>query len=164
MLRAFEPIVNDKSNILVLGSMPGVESLRQNKYYAFNRNHFWKIIFKLFDEEIYINYNDRVNFLLKNNIALWDVLRNCEREGSLDSNIKNEIPNDFESFFIKYSNIKYIFFNGTTSEKLFKKYIGFKNNNIIDYIKLPSTSPAYTKPLEFKLDKWKIIKEVLNKI
>jgi len=163
MLKAFEPIVNNECKILILGSMPGVESLRQNKYYAFNRNHFWKIIFNIFDEEIYENYNDRVNFLLKNNIALWDILKNCEREGSLDSNIKNEIPNDFDSFFIKYRNIKFIFFNGSASEKLFKKYVGFKNNNIIKYIKLPSSSPAYTKSIEFKLDKWKIIKEVLYK-
>ncbi|MTI66026.1 MAG: DNA-deoxyinosine glycosylase [Firmicutes bacterium] len=161
MLLAFPPIVGENSKVLILGSMPGKESLRKRQYYAFKRNQFWDIIYKLFEKEKDNDYESKKIFLLKHNIALWDVLINCKREGSLDSNIKNEVPNDFECFLDKYYNIKYIFFNGTKSQKLFKKHIGFNNKTIKDYYLLPSTSPAYTKKFEYKFEKWKIIKNKL---
>jgi TDG/mug DNA glycosylase family protein len=144
--------------------MPGVESLRQNQYYAHRRNHFWDIIYALFNHERENDYAKKVLFLKKCNIALWDVLKHCEREGSLDSNIRNEIPNDFHNFFLRYPNIKYVFFNGTTAKRLFKKHIGFNIPGIKGYYQLPSTSPANTRPMEEKLKEWKLITEKLNNL
>lgn len=162
MISSFQPIINENCKIIILGSMPGVESLKKNQYYAFNRNQFWPIIYELFNEKLNDNYDEKVEFLLSNNIALWDVLSKCEREGSLDSKIRNERSNDFNSFFNKNPNIKYIFFNGTTSEKLFKKHIGLNIPNIREYILLPSTSPANTIKKKDKLSKWSVIIEKLN--
>lgn len=158
-IKSFKPIINANSKILILGSVPGVESLRMQQYYANNRNHFWKIVFSLYDLPIPEKYEDKVEFLQSKNIALWDVIEQCYREGSLDSNIKEEIPNDFSSLLKKYTNIKYIFFNGGKAYECFKKRVGFNKYENIIFTKLPSTSPAYTIPFENKIKQWNIIKE-----
>ncbi|WP_278244284.1 DNA-deoxyinosine glycosylase [Caldisalinibacter kiritimatiensis] len=157
-------MVDEKAKLIILGSMPGVESLRQNQYYAHKRNQFWDIIYGVFDEEKEEKYSDRVKFLNKKNIALWDVIKQCEREGSLDANIRNEEMNNLKDFFNKYTNIQYVLFNGTTAKRLFKKYIGFNVPTITNYYQLPSTSPANTRPFKEKLQKWMIIKELLCNI
>lgn len=161
MLEAFSPVVNKDCKLIILGSMPGRESLRQYNYYAFPRNQFWKIIYELFDEELEEDFDKRYEFLLEHNIALWDVLKYCEREGSLDSNIKDEVPNEFREFFEIYPNIEYVFFNGTKAQKLFKKYIGYDIEGIKEFYLLPSTSPANTQKYEYKFEKWSVIREVL---
>lgn len=162
MITCFEPIADKHCEILILGSMPGGESLRQQQYYAFKRNQFWKIIFELFDEEYSDDYEVKKQTILKHHIALWDVLKSCEREGSLDSNIKNEDANDFQNFFKKYPNIKHVFFNGTKAQQSFKRYIGFDTFPQLEYTLLPSTSPAHTIKFQKKLEDWYIIKEVLS--
>ena len=83
--------------------MPGAESLRQQQYYAYKHNAFWPIMCKLFNAKKDLNYKQRKQLLIDNNIALWDVLKSCYREGSLDSNIDHETiePNDFKTFFKK---------------------------------------------------------------
>lgn len=161
MLESFKPIVDENSKILVLGSMPGEESLRQNQYYAFKRNQFWDIIYKVFDSEKSDEYEEKVKFLRENKIALWDVIYKCNREGSLDSNIKDEIPNDILNLLDKYPNINYILFNGGKAEKSFKKHFGFKLPYNIEFYRMPSTSPAYTIKLKEKLKDWMIIKTLL---
>lgn len=162
MLEAFTPIVDENSKVLILGSMPGAESLRQSNYYAFPRNQFWKIIYEFFDGEMDEDFDMRYGFLLDHNIALWDVLKYCKREGSLDSNIKDEIPNDFREFFNKYPNIEYVFFNGTKAQQLFKRHIGYDMEGIKEFHLLPSTSPTNTQKYQYKLEKWSIIKDVLS--
>ena len=92
------PVVGDAPKVLILGSMPSVESLRKQEYYGNKRNHFWKIIFQLFDSHEQLEYEAKIAFLKEKNIALWDVLYSCHREGSLDSNIKDEEPNKIEVF------------------------------------------------------------------
>ena len=106
----FPPIVNNKSKVLVLGSMPGIRSLELNQYYGHSQNHFWKIISKITNSDFVENYEDRVKILKKNNIALWDVIHSCQRpKTSSDSMIRNARMNDFMTFFNDYPNIKKVF-------------------------------------------------------
>ena len=154
-IAGFSPIVNKKSKVLILGSMPGIKSLELNQYYGHSQNSFWKIISKLTNSIYMDSYDDRVKILKKNNIALWDVIYSCQRlKTSSDGMIRNTIMNDFRSFFNDYPNIKKVFCNGKTSFALFKKY--FSNINLpVEY--LPSTSPAYAKPLDWKLKQWRAL-------
>jgi len=159
---SFSPIVKSDAKILILGTMPGKTSLEINEYYGYKYNVFWKIMFELFKEDYSNNYEIKKNLIKDNNIALWDSLKYCNREGSLDSNIKDEEINNFNTFFIENPKIKHILFNGKASYKFFKKYVGFNNN--FTYYTMPSTSPANAmKKYENKLAEWQIIKQILNK-
>jgi len=162
MIQSFSPVVDDNTRLIILGSMPGQESLRIKQYYGFKRNHFWKILFTIFDEDEVEDYSAKLKFLTRKNIGLWDVLKYCERKGSLDSNIKNGEPNDFYEFFRKYEKIEYVIFNGTKAESIFlRKYKNIFNYKI-KFLRLPSTSPANIITFENKMNKWNIIKEILE--
>ena len=148
------PIVNDKCEILILGSLPGEASLKAGQYYAHPKNHFWSVMSNILHKNPK-SYTEKCQMLLENKIALWDVIHFAEREGSLDSNIKNAVPNDFISFFRRYPNIKKIILNGNEAEKQYKKY--FKEQNIL-YIKVRSTSPIPAQSinsLDEKIQNWK---------
>lgn len=139
----FKPVYNKNSTILILGSFPSIKSREINFYYGHPQNRFWKILELIYNEKIEINIESRKNFLLKNNIALWDTIKECDIVSSSDSSIRNAIPNDINTI-IKNSNIRAIFCNGNTSYKLFMKY--FKDSfKEIDIICLPSSSPANAK-------------------
>ncbi|WP_264521649.1 DNA-deoxyinosine glycosylase [Flavobacterium sp. N1994] len=152
-IQSFSPISDGNGKILILGTMPGAQSLVLNEYYGNPRNHFWKLLFTLFNETHSTDYQTKKNLILKNNIALWDVLQTCERQGSLDSNILKEIPNDFDTFLNHHPNITHIFFNGQQAAKFFKKYVTVTNNYTL--VTLPSTSPANAgTSFEKKLTEW----------
>ncbi|BFM45546.1 DNA-deoxyinosine glycosylase [Flavobacterium sp. CFS9] len=152
---SFPPLSSKDAVILILGTMPGTKSLELNQYYGHNQNNFWKFMFAILKEDLSTDYEARKTLLQKNNIAVWDVLQYCERIGSLDSAIKNEIPNDFESFLEQHPNITTILFNGQKAAAFFKKYVQLKKNYRL--ITLPSTSPANAgKSYESKLQEWKI--------
>ena len=163
--KGFPPAAEKTATVLILGSMPGEESLRKNEYYGHPRNVFWKIMAALFGFDSSIKYDERIKILLENKIALWDVMRFCKRTGSLDSNIKNGtiIENDFDSFFHNYPDIRDVFFNGAKAEKEYFKRVlpaisGLKRN--IDYSRLPSTSPAMTQlSLKAKILEWSKIRK-----
>jgi len=148
--------------------MPSQSSLDKTQYYAHPQNSFWYIIESLFSNQMNLSYQLRTQLLLDNHIALWDVLKNCIRSGSLDSAIeKNSMtPNDFNVFFSTYPSIKYVFFNGSKSESEYTKQViplladHFKQ--LVSH-RLPSTSPAMAtlKPKE-KLKQWTIIKKCLD--
>jgi len=159
MVKSFDPIVDKNCKILILGTMPSVMSLKKQQYYGSKQNHFWKIIYSLFNQDVEEDYEKRKLFLLNHHIALWDVLEICEREGSSDSKIVNPVPNNFEAFFNKYPNIKTVFFNGSKAEELFRKLvIGKMNlNEGMTFHRLPSTSPANIMPFKDKLDQWRAI-------
>lgn len=163
----FPPVSRADAKILILGSMPGQKSLEENQYYAHPRNSFWPIICNLLGADINSGYNDRKALLCRNRIALWDVLKSCYRQGSLDSDIDHSSiePNDFIKFFSKHTQIKAVFFNGTKAEQLFKKTVLKKlvqQYQRLDYYRLPSTSPAHAAmTVEEKLLKWEIIKNVI---
>jgi hypoxanthine-DNA glycosylase len=153
---SFSPITSDQANILILGTMPGTKSLELNQYYGHAQNNFWKFMFTILKEDFSNDYETRKALLQKNNIALWDVLQYCDRVGSLDSAIKNEIANDFETFLANHPNIKTILFNGQKAAAFFKKYVHLTKS--YQLITLPSTSPANaSKTFQSKLEEWKII-------
>jgi hypoxanthine-DNA glycosylase len=152
-VHSFPYFVNSNTEILILGTMPGLVSLAKQEYYANPRNHFWKIMLTLFDAmPISEVFEEKVQFLLSNKIGLWDVLRNCERKGSLDIHIKNQNENDFETLFNEFPTITKIIFNGKESHKYFLKKFGQIEG--ITYFVMPSTSPANTMSFDNKLKIW----------
>ena len=158
IIQSFPSISDPNAKILILGTMPGAQSLSVNEYYGNRRNHFWKLLFTLYNEPYTNDYQKKKNLILKYHIALWDVLQACEREGSLDSAILKEVPNDFKDFLIAHSQITHIFFNGQPATRFFKKYVTIDNKYILET--LPSTSPANAgTSFEGKLEAWRQIME-----
>jgi len=139
--------------------MPGAKSLQMQKYYAFPQNQFWRIMFHLFDSEFSEDYETRINLLKLNKIALWDVIESCERKGSLDTDIKDEVDNNIPQLIESHPNIRMIFCNGQKSYKNLLKILG--KNFKIPIVVLPSTSPLHTVKFEAKLESWKVIKYYL---
>ncbi|MDX1357294.1 MAG: DNA-deoxyinosine glycosylase [Clostridia bacterium] len=158
-LHSFAPIIDHKCRILILGSIPGAESLRKQEYYGHPQNKFWDVIYGVFGKSPDYDYEDKKKFLLDQNIALWDVIKSCERTGSLDSKIKNAIVNDFQSLLSDHPRIKHIFFNGRTAEKLFKENFTFAG---IKTTYLGSTSPAHAVPMERRLSEWSLVLQCLS--
>ncbi|UBM61554.1 DNA-deoxyinosine glycosylase [Candidatus Sulfidibacterium hydrothermale] len=157
-IESFKPIVGKNPKVLILGTMPGKDSLRLNEYYANSRNVFWKIIYELHNSEIQYDYESKTEFLKQNGISIWDVCHKANRESSLDSDIKNEVPNELNDFLKANPSIKIIAFNGQKAEKLYDKY--FERFDGINYMTLLSTSPANASySFQEKIDNWnKIIK------
>lgn len=155
---AFSPISQKDATVLILGSMPGEKSLALQEYYGHAQNSFWKIIFKIFNASPPSDYQDKIQILTVNKIALWDVLEACERKGSLDSAIKREVANDFETFLKQHPHIKHIYFNGQKAAAFFKKYVILTDDYKL--LTLPSTSPANAgTTFEEKLFQWQVIKQ-----
>jgi double-stranded uracil-DNA glycosylase len=160
----FAPIADINAKILILGTMPGEESLKQNEYYANTRNSFWRIMAALFEFRQDSSYEERTNILKKRGVALWDVMRLCERQGSLDSAIQDNtiVENDFVSFYLLYPSIKRVFFNGAKAEReYFRRVLPRLTEKAkdIEYCKLPSTSGAMARlSFDGKLLEWAKIK------
>lgn len=141
--RSFLPIADPQAKILILGSMPGVESLRRRQYYAHPQNRFWPLMADILDFEPTADYAARTQALMRNHVALWDVLKTCERPGSLDSNIRKGLINDFASFFRAHPQIHTVFFNGVKAEASFhRQALSALGALPLRYVRLPSTSPA----------------------
>lgn len=137
---SFAPISDSYTEILILGSLPGDKSLELVEYYGHSRNRFWKIVSTITRNEVPLTYSEKKLLLINNKIGVWDVVHRANRKGSLDSAIEDVEPNDIESFISKHRNLKVIGFNGQKAEALFNKF--FKRNSSINYISLPSSSPA----------------------
>ena len=144
--KSFKPSVDNNSKVLILGSMPGVKSLTERQYYAHPQNRFWKVLGRICNEQNLheSEYKQKLTILLSNNIALWDIIKSCRREGSLDSDIQDETPNDIRKLLKQYPNIKIICLNGNKSYFAFKKYFPDIKTEYTCY-KMPSTSPANAK-------------------
>lgn len=150
--KCLEPWIDDKTRILIVGTMPGDESIKKQMYYANPQNRFWKYIQEILNNGIELKTpKEKREFLQSKGIGLWDSLSKCERNGSLDSNIGNEQANDFS----KFQSVKYILFNGQKAAQYFKKYNAeYLENRKSE--KLPSTSPANASiPDNIKFEKWK---------
>jgi len=161
-IHSFPPIESDNSSILILGTMPGKVSLQAQQYYAHPQNAFWKIISEILGVKAVNSYEARTSSIVAARIALWDVLKSCRRESSLDSDIDNDtiMLNDFASFFENHSHIHRVCFNGAKAEsqymKLVQPFLQISSN--IEYIRLPSTSPANAATsFDEKLRAWKKI-------
>ena len=146
-IKSFNYIADEKAKILILGSIPGKESLAKQQYYAHPKNLFWHFMSEILGFDFSLPYSGKAEALKANHVALWDVIENCKRTTSLDSDIKKDSvkPNDFYLFFKKHPHIKNVFFNGKMAEHLYcKKVLPFleKAYPEIQYHLLPSTSPA----------------------
>ncbi len=156
--KSFDPISDANTRILILGSMPGEKSLQIGEYYANPGNKFWKIIAKITDNQLPATYPEKKDLLFKTGIGIWDVAHTVNRQGSLDSAIKDEEPNNLNTFIANHKNLKVIGFNGQKPEKLYDKHFDRKKG--IKYFSLPSTSPANTHfDFERICQEWKKILE-----
>lgn len=157
----FEPIFDSKSKILILGTFPSVKSRENNFYYGHPQNRFWSVLAEILGVSTPLNILEKKQMLLNNNIAIWDVVGSCEISNSADMSIKNVVPNDL-SVILENADIKTVYANGKTAEKLYNKYLLKKTGKEITT--LPSTSPANAAFSKERLVKaWKIIKEDLEK-
>lgn len=160
-IHSFLPIEVASARVLILGSMPGKESLRAGQYYAHRRNAFWPMMGDLVGAVPVLPYATRIQIPQSVGIALWDVLASCTRDSSLDSDIDvaTAYPNDFESFFLIHPNISHVFFNGVMAEKCFRRFVQhLLEHRSLHYQRLPSTSPANASmSYQKKLNAWKVI-------
>jgi len=171
LLSGFPPVVAPQTRLLILGSMPGVESLRQQQYYAHPRNAFWFIMGKLFGAHAALDYKERKGILIQQQISLWDVLAHCVRPGSLDSDIRpeSEAVNQLDVFCRNQPELRAVAFNGRRARETFNRHFFKKSpepwQNLL-LIDLPSTSPAHAalRPNQ-KLAAWQqCLKPVLQPV
>lgn len=139
IIHPISPVFDENSEILILGSFPSVKSREIGFFYGHPQNRFWKVTSSVFGEKTPESIEEKKAFLLRNRIAVWDVIASCEIIGSSDASIKNVIANDL-SVIIDKSKVKKIFVNGKTAEKMYSRYI--KPVLGKECICLPSTSPA----------------------
>ena len=156
IIHPIPPLFDKNSRILILGSFPSVKSREAGFFYGHPQNRFWKVISAVYNEKTPESITDKRSFLLRNHIAVWDVIRSCEITGSSDASIKNVIPNDLR-IILDAADIEAIYVNGRTAEKYYKKYtetiLGRKA------VCLPSTSPANAAWNEERLtDAWNCIR------
>ena len=166
-IESFEPVIGTNPRVLILGSIPGIVSLQVQQYYAHPRNAFWSIMAQLFDVEWSDDYTSKIQQVKCFPVILWDTLKACHREGSLDSAItKDQLQaNDIVGLLEQVPTIRLIAFNGAASEKYFKQTVAslLTNDHQLDQIRLPSTSTAHaSKNFQQKLGDWKVIKTYLD--
>ena len=172
--QGFPPIINASAHLLILGSMPGIASLRAGQYYAHPRNQFWPIMAAILGVDLVaLAYPQRRQALLDAGIALWDVLQSCHRPGSLDADIAPDsvVVNNFAAFFQQHPAIRQIYFNGAAAEQHFKRRVAPlltvgqapRQPTCLTFQRLPSTSPAHAA-LAFlaKLTAWRAIEKNLG--
>ena len=151
--RSFPCSADENARVLVLGSMPGEESLRRREYYAFRHNAFWRIMGELFGFSPELPYAERLAALRSNGVALWDVLAECERSGSLDAAIRFPRPNDIPGLLARLPRVGLVICNGTASGRYLKHFFPevFRMALV-----LPSTSPAAARfSYAEKLARWR---------
>lgn len=162
-ISGFLPTSTVGPRVLILGSMPSIASLERRQYYAHPRNVFWRIMAELFDFDVNISYENRLKKIDAEGIALWDVLKNCQRPSSLDADIvaSSEAPNDFSDFLAQRSSMRKIYFNGAKAEALFTRHVSrqfVSQLSDIQLRRLPSTSPAHASMgYTQKLSCWRAI-------
>ena len=154
------PLFDTSSRILILGSFPSVKSREGLFFYHHPQNRFWKVLAGVLEEPVHGSIEEKKIFLLKNRIALWDVIASCTIEGSSDSTIKNVVPNDL-SGILSAADISRIFCNGGASFQYYKKYQEPRTGRAA--VRLPSTSPANAAwSLDRLIREWTVIRDSLH--
>ena len=157
-----EAWVGENPIVLILGTFPGEKSLASQAYYQ-NKSHnsFYKIMESLFERPMGMSDKE---FVTQNHIALWDCMKEADRKGSLDSNIKSYMPNEIEGFLNCHPTISTIILNGTgETTSVFEQ--NYPISNLMQnykIISLPSTSNSLAKSFEEKKQSWKIVKEIID--
>lgn len=163
LAESFPPVADPSATVLILGSMPGVASLCAQQYYAHPRNAFWHIMGDVVGAGPELPYVQRLEKLKAAGIALWDVIAECRRPGSLDSAIvgASVVANDFSAFFAVHRSIRRVFFNGGAAEASFRRHVLPQVKSLgLSYCRLPSTSPAHAaRDYAEKLAAWRAIVE-----
>ena len=148
-LIAFPPILPKAPHSLILGTMPGGKSLEKQQYYAHPQNQFWRFMGDIYGALPAFPYEQRVEILKENGVAVWDVLSSCTRIGSMDADIKNAVVNDFEKFYNDHPTIKLVVFDSLTAENYYLKQAlpTLKTPHALSlmYKRVPSPSPAYAR-------------------
>ncbi|MBN9479491.1 MAG: DNA-deoxyinosine glycosylase [Bordetella sp.] len=159
--RAFAPVVNARTRVLILGSLPGEASLKAAQYYAHPRNVFWRLIEGLTGVGLTaLPYQARLEALLAHRAGLWDVIASAERKGSLDAAIRTPEAADLIALTRRLPDLRAIAFNGGTAARLGRRLLeGATDAALID---LPSSSPAHARPFEEKLARWRALEPYLG--
>jgi hypoxanthine-DNA glycosylase len=166
---SFSPIAAADARVLVLGTAPSVASLAKQQYYGHTQNSFWPIMGRLFGAGPELPYDQRKRVLCEHGVAVWDVLRECYRQGSLDASIhvESESPNDIATFLGQHPHVHTIFFNGQKAETAFRRHAlpcVAKLNRELRYVRLPSTSPAHAgRTFAQKLAAWRAVARTVKR-
>ena len=159
--RCFDPVVDDRTGILVLGSLPGDSSLARQEYYGNRQNRFWMLMAEVIGLDLLpLDYMSRLQALLANGIGLWDVVAEADREGSLDHRIRDHVENDLVGLIASLPKLATIAFNGGTAARLGMKVLG-QHAQRYRIVQLPSSSPAHTLAYAEKLTVWRTLRDYL---
>ncbi len=156
IIHPIQPLFDKDSRVLILGSFPSAKSRESGFFYGHPQNRFWKVMASVFQEDTPKSIDEKKDFLLRNHVALWDVIQSCDIEGSSDASIRNVVPNDLRKI-LDTTRIKAVYVNGKTAYKYYEKYSfpQIKKEATV----LPSTSPANAMwSLDQLIDAWKCIR------
>jgi hypoxanthine-DNA glycosylase len=149
----FPPVTDERTRILVLGSLPGEESLARGQYYANPRNQFWRLIGAVIGADLsQLSYEKRLDALLAARVGLWDTIGSATRRGSLDGNIRDQAANNLTNLAASLPELRAVGFNGGKSAALGMKQLTADPR--LTLVRLPSSSPAFTLPFESKAEQW----------
>ena len=158
--RSFAPVVNESVRVIVLGSLPGEESLAKAQYYAHPRNQFWRLMGEVIGREfVPLDYEARLEALLAARVGLWDVVASATRNGSLDGAIRGHKPNELAALTRTLPQLRAVAFNGGTSARIGR--MAFGEEVPFELVPLPSSSPALTMPYHEKLERWLALRAFL---
>jgi TDG/mug DNA glycosylase family protein len=159
--QSFPPVVNGDVRLLVLGSLPGEQSLALSRYYGNPRNQFWRLMSDVTGVDLVpLAYLARIEALLHAGVGLWDTIGSARRQGSLDTAIRDPIRNDLEALITNLPQLRAIGFNGGKSAALGLRQLG--GHERLALIPLPSSSPAFTLPYEAKRAEWLKLRRFLK--
>ncbi len=154
--QSMPPAGSSDARLLILGSLPGEASLKAQRYYAHPQNQFWRLLGRALGEDLAVlRYEDRVNRLAALRIALWDVVGEASRSGSLDGAIRRAMPNQLRGYVATHPNLRAVAFNGKTAARIGRPALGEVSG--IDLIDLPSSSPAFTQSFQEKAKRWDVL-------
>ena len=154
--RSMAPVGSTDARLLILGSLPGEASLAAQRYYAHPQNQFWRLLGSAIGEELAgTPYERRLCRLAERRIALWDVVGEARRQGSLDGAIRGATANRLTEFVNSHPRLEAIAFNGKTAARLGRAALGEAGQ--LELIDLPSSSPAYTLPFDQKAARWAML-------
>lgn len=152
VIHPIPPVFDKDSKVLILGSFPSVRSREVGFFYGHPQNRFWKVLACVFGEEVPVTIDEKRAFLLRNNVAVWDVIHSCDIIGSSDTSIRNVQPNDL-GIILGKADIRAIYTNGRTAYRYYMKYMLPACGR--PAVCLPSTSPANaTFNMERLLEQW----------
>ena len=159
--RAFEPVVDARTRLLILGSLPGDASLKAAQYYAHPRNAFWRLIGRVIGRDLAaLRYEDRLTALKAAGVGLWDVIASAERPGSLDAAIRQPEAADLRGLVASLPELRAVGFNGGAAARLGRAVLGDAAG--VELIDLPSSSPAHARPFEQKAAAWAVLANPLG--